>query len=152
MNKQTKKKGTHTLCRFEEKQEEYILILFQVHVAEGEHSPQQRERGAAAISLHPLEQLRRHVSDLQGSYAGLQSLERDVQFQHFKRDDTLQEMWDEIHSASGQPNSCFRRNPGSSQTDSGHPDAHFNSPVNGLESSALLLQFNTVLIYIFIYI
>lgn len=77
------------------------------------------------------------------------------------KDDALQEMWDEIHSGSGQ-----------TLVSAGTPDLYehwtlsnktttkkgrslqlFNAPVNGLESSALLLQFNTVLIYfIFIYI
>lgn len=77
-------------------------------------------------------------------------------------------MWDEIHSASGQSNLFLqeprifthtefffsavknktkKRLPGHSS----NPDAHFRSPVNGLESSALLLQFNTVLMYIYIF-
>lgn len=61
---------------------------------------------------------------------------------------------------SFRSNSCFCRNPSIftntelfffSQGRVARPDARFNSPVNGLESSALLLQFNTVLIYLFIY-
>lgn len=40
-NKQTNKKNT--LCRFEKKQEEYILIFFSRSIfAEGEHSPEQK--------------------------------------------------------------------------------------------------------------
>lgn len=64
---------------------------------------------------------------------------------------------------------CFCRNPESLHTlnfsflllktkqkkrlpgHSSNTDAHFRSPVNGLESSALLLQFNTVLMYIYIF-
>lgn len=167
-NKQTNK----NFCRFEQKPEEYILIFFP-----GPCCWRRAQSGAEKEGLQrSVSRCTKTVEAFEDNISAIYRVPTQVckvwsrmfVISGLWKDDKLQEMWDEIHSASGRSNSLFCRNPGSLQTlnfsylllknwrlpgHSGHPDARFNSPVNGLESSALLLQFNTVLIYfIFIYI
>lgn len=126
----------------------------------------EREGGGAAADLFigTLKQLeafwRQQISDLQGSYSCLQSLEQGVSdFRDLEgRQVAGNVRWNTFSFRSFKTlisagsldlfsSSCCWKN--IFQHTVATPGPRFNSPVNGLESSALLLQFNSSYSYIF---